>query len=190
MVWDASGHAGIYYVGLDAEFRCGTVRRHLLGTPQDRDAVLLDEEDKSFSVSIGRSSDSRLLVVSSCSSHTAERYVLDLQSPSEGLRCICKRATGHMYQADHCRGVLYLLTNKDGAKNSKLCCLPVVSLGTVGGAPDMKGVWTPGQHVKLDSLRCFEGFLAIEGREAGISRIFIVRYSGSAECGAALAAEA
>jgi len=189
IVWDASGHAGIYYVGLDAELRCGTVRRHLLGTPQGRDAVLLDEEDRSFSVSIGKTSDSRLLVVSSCSSQTAERYLLDLHSPSEGLRCVCKRSAGHMYQVDHCNGVLYLLTNKDGAKNSKLCCMPVVSL-PVGGASEMKDVWTPGQHVKLDSLRCFENFLAIEGREAGVSRIFIVRYSGIVDGGAAPVAEA
>lgn len=36
--WDAMGHKGIYYLGLDEEFRAGTLCRHIVGT--DRKSVV------------------------------------------------------------------------------------------------------------------------------------------------------
>merc|ERR1712070_251031 len=40
----------------------------------------------------------------------------------------------------------------------------------------MGDAWVPGNQMQLNSLRCFEKFLAIEGREGGVRRIFILRY--------------
>lgn len=178
ILWDASGHAGIYYIGLDTEFRTCTALRHVLGTPQNQDSVLLDEKDQRYSVYMSKTHDDRILVVSSCSAETCEHYVLDLHAPATGLVCVSKRQFGHMYQVDHCNGFLYLQTNKDGAINHKLCRTPVATLAQSSGPGSWQDVWVPGNRVKIESIRCFEKFLAIEGREEGIRRIFILHCDG------------
>merc|ERR1719335_1135906 len=61
-------------------------------------------------------------------------------------------------------------------KDMKLCR---ISLSAVqqGGGPEMwEDIWVPKPKVQLNSLRCFERFIAIEGREEGIRRIFVLYY--------------
>eukprot|EP00931_Biecheleriopsis_adriatica_P074103 TRINITY_DN48243_c0_g1_i1.p1 TRINITY_DN48243_c0_g1~~TRINITY_DN48243_c0_g1_i1.p1 ORF type:complete len:886 (-),score=147.94 TRINITY_DN48243_c0_g1_i1:15-2321(-) len=176
MEWDANGHAGLYYVGLDGEFRSETVRRHVLGTKQQQDMVVLHEEDGTFNVSISKTHDRRMLMVSSCSAETSEHYLVDLQEPSAGLICVGKRRAGLRYDVDHCDGSLYILTNKDGCKNMKLCRTSVAALRRGEEQEAWQDVWVPGPQVKLDGMRCFGRFIALEGRESGVRRIFVLDY--------------
>lgn len=177
MEWDATGHAGLYYVGLDAELRSAIVFHHTLGAPRSLDTTLLDERDPEFSVSIKKTHDQKLLLVSSCSADTAEHHVVDLYATQQMI-CVSKRQFGHQYQVDHCAGMLYVLTNKDGAANMKLCRTSITSLVEGSGADTWQDVWAPGKQVRLTSLRCFANFVALEGREGGVRRIFVLHYSG------------
>ncbi|CAK9057191.1 Dipeptidyl aminopeptidase BI (DAP BI) [Durusdinium trenchii] len=105
ILWESSGHAAIYYVGHDHEYRGYIVRRHVLGTPQASDVVVLEETDKRFSVNISKTSDERFLVIQSASSETAESYMLDLQSGDQArLLSVCPRDFGIHYEIDHCNG--------------------------------------------------------------------------------------
>ncbi|CAE8677263.1 unnamed protein product, partial [Polarella glacialis] len=130
--WDAAGHAGIYYIGHDPEYRGFVVRRHVIGTCQTQDQVVFEERNKQFSVSMCKSSDSRFLIVQSASSETSESHFLDLQNPSVGLVCVCPRQYGHRYDVDTCLDQVYILTNKDGAKNLKICSTPLSSIPCPG----------------------------------------------------------
>jgi len=172
MVCDSTGHAGLYYVGHDHEYRGYVVRWHAIGAPQHEDRVVLQEDDRRFSVSIGQTSDDRFLVIQSASSETAESYLLDMQSQSSSLVSVCPQQFGVHYDVDHCLGTLFILTDKDGAKNSKLCCTPLSSIPS--SSSSWQDAWVPESYVHLDSLHCFEKFLALEGRESGVMRIYIM----------------
>ncbi|CAJ1364803.1 unnamed protein product [Effrenium voratum] len=166
VLWEAEGHAAVYYVGHDHEFRGYVVRRHVVGSPQSADTVVLEEKDRRFAVSICKSSDERFMIIQSASSETAESYLLDLMTRSD-LVSVCPRQFGVHYEVDHCQGALYILTDKDGAKNSKLCRTPLSSIPSQSSS--WEDVWLPDAHVHLDSLQSFEKFLALTGRQDGAS---------------------
>ena len=172
ILWEATGHAAIYYVGHDNEYRGYDVRRHVIGTAQSSDTTLFEERDRRFSVGISKTSDERFLVVQSASSETAESYLLNLEDVSAGLVSVCPRQFGIQYEVDHRSGLLYILTDKDDAKNSKLCCTPLSSIP--GDSSNWQDLWVPDPHVQLDSLHCFENFLALEGRQNGASCVFVM----------------
>ncbi|CAJ1418604.1 unnamed protein product [Effrenium voratum] len=171
VLWEAEGHAAVYYVGHDHEFRGYVVRRHVVGSPQSADTVVLEEKDRRFAVSICKSSDERFMIIQSASSETAESYLLDLTARSD-LVSVCPRQFGVHYEVDHCQGALYILTDKDGAKNSKLCRTPLSSIPSQSSS--WEDVWLPDAHVHLDSLQSFEKFLALTGRQDGASCIYVM----------------
>ena len=173
IIWEATGHEAIYYIGHDHEYRGFVVRRHILGTSQSADTVVFEETDRRFSVSISKTSDEQFLVVQSASSETAESYLLNMRDGQQrSLVSVCLRQFGVQYEVDHRSGLLYILTDKDGAENSKLCCTPLSSIP--GPSSNWQDVWVPDKDVQLDSARCFESFLALEGRQAGASCVFVM----------------
>eukprot|EP00927_Polykrikos_kofoidii_P050146 TRINITY_DN44077_c0_g1_i1.p1 TRINITY_DN44077_c0_g1~~TRINITY_DN44077_c0_g1_i1.p1 ORF type:complete len:989 (-),score=127.50 TRINITY_DN44077_c0_g1_i1:171-3002(-) len=176
-VWGLASEC-IYYVRQDHEFRSYQARCHRVGDDPTgvADASLFEEADKRFCVSVCTTTCGSLLIVSSDSSETSEIRLLDLGDTAAGLRRIVPRQFAHRYSVDR-RGLwLYALTNKDGAKNSKLCRFPIALLPDV--ALDLwEDVWVPSGGTKLDSLKCFQDFIALEGREQGECRIFVSGYA-------------
>jgi len=174
--WSPSGDR-IYYVCMDSEFRAYKVKSHLLGSEPHgaQDAVIYEENDKKYSVCVCQSSCNRFLIISTASAETSESYLLDLTIPEAGLRRVARRQSGHSYGVDHRNGYLYVLTNKDGVKNSKVCRFPLLSLPDVP-LDTWEEVWLPSENIKLDSHCCFLNFMVLEGREKGEPRIFVHNY--------------
>lgn len=178
VIWANAGDS-FYYVKLDAEFRAGAIRQHFLSgsAKGEADATLLEEPDKRFYLSVGTTSCNGFLTMQSASSETYEIRLLDLRNPSAGLHLVASRTFGHRYEVDHRGGWLYLLTNKDGAKNSKLCRVALSALPDAAIA-SWEDVWVPQEGTKIDSHHCFRDFIALEGRERGECKIFIQGYGG------------
>jgi len=116
------------------------------------------------------------LVIHSASSETGESHLLDLHQQSGSLACVCKRQFGLLYDVDHCLGKLYIKTDKDGARSSKLCSTPLSTL-PYSDSSKWQDVWVPSPGVHLDSHHCFEQFMVVQGREEGICQIWILFYS-------------
>eukprot|EP00405_Crypthecodinium_cohnii_P010259 CAMPEP_0206431540 /NCGR_PEP_ID=MMETSP0324_2-20121206/7423_1 /ASSEMBLY_ACC=CAM_ASM_000836 /TAXON_ID=2866 /ORGANISM="Crypthecodinium cohnii, Strain Seligo" /LENGTH=951 /DNA_ID=CAMNT_0053897483 /DNA_START=139 /DNA_END=2991 /DNA_ORIENTATION=- len=174
-----------FYLELDSEFRAFRLRQHILGkdpTGED-DPCLFEERDRKFSVGMSQTSCSRFLVLTSCSAQTSEDYLLDLgtgctaRGPASAadLIRVSKREFKHSYSVDHRDGVLYILTNKDGYKDSKLC-RTMLALLPDSPAKDWEDVWTPPEGTQLQNLCCFKDFLALTGREHGQCRIYVHSY--------------
>ena len=172
IVWEGNGHAAMYYIGHDHEYRGYVVRRHVLGTSQSSDTTVWEELDRRFSLSLCKTSDDRFLVIQSASSETAEAYLLDLHDANARLVSVCPRQFGIQYEVDHRSGMLYILTDKDDAKNSKLCCTQLSSIP--GPSSSWQDLWVPDPHVQLDSVQCFQDFLALEGRQSSASCVFVM----------------
>lgn len=179
--WDVRGDS-FYYVVLDEEFRSCSVKRHVLGQHPAglEDALLFKEPDQRFSVSISVTGCKRYLVISTASSETSEAHLLDMRHPEAGLRRVAERSFAHSYSVDHRDGWLYLLTNKDGAKDSKLCRAPLNALPDTSPST-WEDWWVPGPGIGLDSHACFKDFLALEGRDRGACRIFVRAYAPPGE---------
>ncbi|CAJ1407091.1 unnamed protein product [Effrenium voratum] len=151
VLWEAEGHAAAWGPGERER-----VRRHVVGSPQSADTVVLEEkdfrDDRRFAVSICKSSDERFMIIQllggnafvarSASSETAESYLLDLTARSD-LVSVCPRQFGVHYEE-------FEALQDASVVNPK----PKFQLG---------------RRVHLDSLQSFEKFLALTGRQDGAS---------------------
>jgi oligopeptidase B len=166
-----------YYVSLDAEYRSATLKKHTLGQSFDgaSDVTLWHESDKTMSVELSKTSCGRYIVSRSASAETTEVLLLDLENPGSGLHRIAPRLFGHRYSVQHRGGWLYILTNKDGAHDSKLCRVPVSSLPDVATSA-WEDVWVPEEGSTIESHQCFQDFIALGGRQHGAPAIFVCGY--------------
>lgn len=175
--WSPQGDC-FYYVDLDSEFRPYSLKRHVLSHDPtgSEDATLFEELDQKFCVTLERSGCKRFLILNVDSTETSEVYLIDLESADAALRRVTPRRYQHRYHVDHRGGSLYILTNKDGCKNSKLCRCPLAALPDV--PPETwEDVWAPSKGVMLtEAPKCFQDFMALEGRENGACRVFVRGY--------------
>lgn len=173
--WSSSGDR-FYYVTLDDAYRQCRLKCHILGQDPkgSSDATLLEETDKKYWIQLSQTGCYRFLIVTCASAETMENYLLDLENPASGLGMVFERRFGHQYGVDHRSGWLYILTNKDGKKNSKLCRAPLSGMPIA--AELWEDTWVPPDQTKLDSHCCFKSFMALEGRENGECRIFVCGY--------------
>ncbi|MEC8494308.1 MAG: oligopeptidase B, partial [Planctomycetota bacterium] len=128
IAWAASGRA-IYYVKRDPEtLRAHQVWRHTIGTQQDLDVLVFEEEDEEFSCYVTRSRSKRFLMIVSRQTLATEVRVLDAEDPDAGWRVIAPRERGHEYSVDHQGSRFLIRTNRD-AENFRLVSAPVESPG-------------------------------------------------------------
>jgi oligopeptidase B len=164
--WAPDGKS-IYYVELDESHRPYRVRRHVLGTPQADDAIVYEEADPGFFVGVGEMLSRRYIVVDVHDHQTSELYLIG--DGSLEPRLISARQTEREYDAEERGGLLYMLTNADGAEDYKIVTAPV-------DAPDSAN-WTdlvphtPGVLI-LDILLFANHLLRLE-RVEGLPRIVV-----------------
>ena len=122
-VWTADSSA-FYYVRLDANHRPSRVYRHRLGTPAADDALVYEEADSRFFVSLGRTQSGRFADISVHDHATSESRLIDLTVPDATPRLVAARETSVLYDVEHHPDwpgeVLVVRTNADGAEDFKI----------------------------------------------------------------------
>lgn len=172
--WATDGQH-LFYTALDANHRPHRVYRHRLGTPQSEDAIVYDEPDPGFFVSVGLTGNRRFIVISSGDHVTSEVYILDAARPIEAPRLVAARQPGVEYRV-HAQGDdLVIVTNADGAEDFTVMRAPAA-------APERGNwrVWVP--HVPgrlIEGVRCFAHDVARLEREHGLERIVITSADGT-----------
>ena len=89
------------YLKLNAEWRPDRVMLHRLGRKPREDAVLYQERDPGFFVSLAKTTSRRFLVISSGSHDTSELRLLEATRPDAPMRLVAARREGHEYALDH-----------------------------------------------------------------------------------------
>ena len=124
--WSPDGTA-IYYVELDESHRPFRVRRHVLGTPQAEDAIVYEEADPGFFVGVGETLSRRYIVIDVHDHQTSELYLIG--DGSEVPRLVSARVPEREYDVEERGGLLYMLTNADGAEDYKIVTAPAEAPG-------------------------------------------------------------
>ncbi|MEO7222757.1 MAG: S9 family peptidase, partial [Devosia sp.] len=164
--WAPDGRA-IYYTELDESHRPFRVRRHVIGTAQADDTIVYEEADPGFFVGVGEMLSKRYIVIDVHDHQTSELYLIG--DGSLEPRLVSARKTEREYDAEERDGLLYMLTNADGAEDYKIVTAPVAS-------PDAEN-WTdlvphvPGVLI-LDILLFANHLLRLE-RVEGLPRIVV-----------------
>ena len=112
IVWTADG-ASFFYVRLDHNHRASSVHLHRLGTKPAADALVFQELDPTWFVSIGHSLSGRFLLISIHGHDATEVHVIDLAEPDAPPRIVEPRQAGIRYEVEHHGERFVILTNLD-----------------------------------------------------------------------------
>lgn len=169
IVW-ANDNQTVFYVRKDPQtLREFQVFRHKLGTDSKTDALVFEEKDEKFAVSIEKSQSDKYIVIVSQSSTTNESLLINANHPELPYQVFIPRKQGHLYAvADHNAG--FYVTSNEKAPNNKL--LYYAAWPEAGSKPE--------EIVKHSFKRLIEGalvlkrFVVMQVRENGLPSIEIM----------------
>ncbi|RYE11220.1 MAG: S9 family peptidase [Hyphomicrobiales bacterium] len=165
-VWAPDGRS-LYYTELDDSHRPFRVRQHILGTQQTADRIIYEESDPGFFVGVGETLSRDFIVIDVHDHQTSEVWLIDASGSAP--RLVAPRLTDREYDVETRNGLLFLLTNADGAEDYKIVTAPA-------DAPDAAN-WTdlvphqPGVLI-LDMIVLANHLTRLE-RVEGLPRIIV-----------------
>ncbi|TMC02188.1 MAG: S9 family peptidase, partial [Chloroflexi bacterium] len=120
--WSADSKS-FFYVRPDSAMRPYQVWRHVLGTPEEDDALVLQEDDERFELNVELTKSEKFVILSSTSQMTSECRYLRADKPHAEPVVIEPRRPGVEYSVDHQGDRFVILTNY-GARNFRLVAAP------------------------------------------------------------------
>ncbi len=96
--------------------RCSTyqVWRHTVRTPAQSDALVYEEKDETFYVSVHKTTSQQFVVIYLSSATTSEVLLLNAELPDAEPVCFLPRRKDHEYSLDHYQHAFYLRSNREG----------------------------------------------------------------------------
>jgi len=177
-------NTSLFYTKMDSEHRPNRLYMHVLGTSQEEDICYFQEDDSRYNLGVGKSASDRFLFIESESKETSEVFAVDLMGVKGGVAhkaaiesrvCLHPREEGMRYSADHHDEALYIITNKDNAKNNKLMKISLKEVNTRScNSRDWKEVRAYDPKVQIDELLPFKDYFAVFGREDGLPRVWLM----------------
>ncbi len=179
-VWTADT-SNFYYVRLDANHRPSRVYRHRIGAPAADDALIFEEADSRYFVSLSEMQSGRYAAISVHDHETSESWLLDLAAADATPRLIAPREASVQYDAEHHpdwhgEEVLIIRTNAGKAEDFKLVVAPLANPGRANWRdliPHRRGIY-------LLSFTVLKDWLIRLEREDSLPRI-VVRHIASGD---------
>jgi oligopeptidase B len=175
--WSADS-AYFFYTVHDDAYRPHRVWRHAIGTPPTDDALVLEEPDDQFELTVRATRSGALVVVSSENRDTSEVWVLDAHDPTSPARSAGGRRRGVQYAAEHCvlpdGSDILLLVTDDAAVEFRLAGCPVPR-----GTDQDSTAWWPVRvedpAERLGQVDAFAGHVVLAYRADGEQRLRVLR---------------
>ena len=167
VIWAADGET-VFYTVLDENHRPYQVRRHRVGA-SGADPVVYEEADPGFFLRLGESEGRRFVMISAHDHTTSEVHLVESAAPESAPRLVAARERGIEYDVALRGGLLYILTNADGATDFKIVTAPLDAPG--------RAAWRdwlphePGTYVLSQLL--FAGHHVRRERVGGLPRIVV-----------------
>lgn len=173
IVW-ANDSNTLFYVSKDLQTLLPyQVFRHQVGTQQEQDALVYEEKDDTFYVSISKSTSKDYILVGITSTETSEYRLIDANKPNEAATVFQARKTGVEYYPNHFRGQFYVRSNHEN---------PLFGLYiTASSGDDWKTLITPRDDVDLEGFDLFNQWLVLEERQNGLVNIRQINWQTKAE---------
>ena len=120
----AADSTTLFYTVLGDNHRPCAVYRHRVGTPARDNQPVYREKDDRFYLALHKSADDSHILIEVSGHNNAEWHYLSAFTPKESFNCFRKRTADILYDLDYADGWFYILTNKDGAMDFKICACP------------------------------------------------------------------
>ncbi len=177
LAWAADGRH-LFYTVFDDHHRPYQVRRHCLGEPIARDAVVYEESDSGFFVGVGRTRSGRFITIHAGDQRTTEAWLVPSDDPRAAPRLVQARERDVEYTVDEHEGRLLIVTNVDGAEDYKL----VVADPGRPGRESWRDFYLPGGGVLLEKVVAFKRWIVRLEREEALPRLVVMEMDASGRC--------
>ena len=114
------------YTRVDDNHRPSRLYLHRIGESGE-DKLLYEESDPGFFLGAGKTQSGDWIVIDSHDHESSQAWLLPANEPDATPLQVSKRETGIEYDIDEGDGILYILTNRDGAKDFKIVTAPVTA---------------------------------------------------------------
>ena len=171
-VW-AMDDASFFYTLVDENWRPWQVRRHVLGQPVERDALVYEETNPGFFVGLSITTSREYVIVGAGDHVTSEVRLIPASAPGSAPLMVSPRRTGHEYSVDH-QGDRFVIRTNDTHKNTRFATAPA--------ADPTEASWTPlvdasDEHY-IRAFKSFHDFIAVEERIGGLDHIRLIGRGG------------
>ena len=167
----ANDNKTVFYTTMDETRRPDKVHRHTLGDDPSKDALVFNEPDQSFFVSVSRTRSDKYIFISVGSITASEYRFLDANTPAGKFTVIHPRQKDLEYYVEHHGDQFYIMSNEN-AKNFKLLTTPVKTPGKA----NWKEILAHRDSVKIDNIDLFKNHLVVYERERGLNHIRIINF--------------
>ena len=171
-VWAADDRT-LFYRVMNENWRADQVRRHVLGEPAKRDQVVYREPDSGFWVDLYEASSKRYVIISTGDQVTSESHLLASDDPGGKPALVAARRVGHEYDIDH-QGDRFIVRTNDTHKNFRLASSPANDFRESAWNTLIEG----SDDTYLMGVQCFDRWLVVEERVAGIDQMRILDRDG------------
>ncbi len=147
-----------------------TVLQHKLGNSAAQAKAVYQEADNSYYLSLGNSSDTNYVMITSESTVSTEIRVQSSSEPQSAFQVIAPRQRDFKYGAEHHQGRWIIRTDWD-APNFRLM---TVAADKLGDRKQWQGLLAHDQQVFLQGFQVFDNYLALSERSDGLRRIKVM----------------
>lgn len=163
--WAADGKTLFYTVENDAK-RSWRLYRHVLGTAPAQDALVFEEKDERFDLSISRTASGRFLVAESRSLTTSESRVVDAATPTAPFRVVWPRVQDRIYDVEDLHN-RFLLRVNDTGRTYRVVSVDLAA-PTRGKPVELVKMR---EDVMLEAFHVSARFLVVLERQGGLPRL-------------------
>jgi oligopeptidase B len=167
MAW-ADDNRTLFYVENDPlTLLTVRVKKHTLGTDAKRDALVYEERDHSYYMSVDRSGDDKFIAINEHSTLSSEIRFIPASQPKARFKVLAPREHDFEYEADHIDRRWVIRTNWN-AKNFRVM---QVDDAAAGDKARWRELLPARRDVLIDRIALFKNYLVIGERSEGLQRI-------------------
>lgn len=168
----ANDNKTVFYTTVDETHR--PYRVHSIEYGSEEPTLIFEETDQAFYVNIHKSLDQQYIIIDSGATQTTESQFWNANGEAAKAKftVFATRRQDVEYKLTHHKDAWYIITNADGAKNFKLMSVPVAKW-SLDAHENWEEVLPHRPEIKLDSITCFDRFMAIWEREKGFKNLKI-----------------
>jgi oligopeptidase B len=174
IVW-ASDSRSVLYVERDDNQRPKRVKRHVLGTDPAADELVYDEPDDGMFVAIAKSQSGDYVFIDISDQVTSEVHWVPAEDTAATPTMIAPRLEGQRYSVEHHGAEFFIVTDADGAVDSKIVRAPIANPGRESWVEWL--AHEPGAEI-LDFVPYESYHVRLENEDA-LPRIVVADYEGN-----------
>ena len=174
LAW-SSDSSVVFYVRFDEALRPHQLWRHHLGTDPSEDTLVLEEDDRRFSLGTGRTRDGAYVMVSLHSTNTTEWLAIPADDPTAAPSVVIPRREGTEYAVDHLTatggGSWFIVMTNDGARDFRVVAAPAPH---ADAAETWREIVPHRPGVRIEDVNAFSDLLVLSERTAAETVVRVV----------------